>query len=153
MAWAGIAVVLVYALGSGWWTSREPGWHASLAKPGWQPPDGVFATIWPLNFLALGIASWVIGSAGSRPWPGLFLALLAASSACALLWAYLFYTPPHRMRAAAFALAAAAVLGCALPVLAWMVTWWVGLLLMPYAVWLSLAAALAFSYARLNAAP
>lgn len=150
MAWAGIAVVLVYAVGSGWWTSREPGWYASLAKPRWQPPDWLFGIIWPLNFLALGIAAWAVGTSGARPWAALFLGLLAASSACALLWAYLFYNPPHRLRAAAVALAAGAMFGCGLPVVAWMVTWWVGLLLLPYAVWLSLAAALSFAYARLN---
>ncbi len=152
MAWVGIAVVLLYAIGSGWWTSREPGWYASLVKPGWQPPDWVFGTIWPLNFLALAIAAWVVGTAGSRPWPGVFVALLAASSALALAWAYLFYGP-HRLRAAALALSVAAVLACALPVAAWMVSWWVALVLMPYAVWLVVAASLAWAYTRLNPAP
>lgn len=152
MAWAGIAVVLVYAVGSGWWTSREPGWYAALPKPGWQPPDLVFGVIWPVNFLALGVAAWVVGTGGSGSTAVLFVALLAASSALALAWAHLFYVP-HRLRAAALALSVAAVLACALPVAAWMVTWWVGLLLVPYAVWLGVAASLAWAYTRLNAAP
>lgn len=151
MAWTGLVVVLLYAVGSGWWTTREPGWYAALVKPRWQPPDVVFGVIWPLNFLALGIAAWVVGRGGDDTVAGLFLAVLAASSALALLWAYLFYGP-HRLRAAALALSLAAILTCALPVLAWMVSWWVGLILMPYAVWLATAGALAWAYARLNSA-
>ncbi|MGI8949099.1 MAG: TspO/MBR family protein [Ornithinimicrobium sp.] len=151
MAWTGLMVVLLYAVGSGWWTSREPGWYAALVKPRWQPPDWVFGVIWPLNFLALGIAAWVVGRADDSSMAVAFLGLLVASSALALLWACLFYVP-HRLRAGALALTAAAMLACALPVVAWMVTWWVGLILVPYAVWLSVAGALSWAYAGLNPA-
>ena len=48
------AIVIVYAVLSSYWTSRRPGWYASLPQPSWQPPDKVFGIIWPLNFLALG---------------------------------------------------------------------------------------------------
>lgn len=146
----GVVIVLLYAVGAGWWTSREPGWYASLRKPSWQPPDWVFGVIWPVNFLVLGVVSWAVGT-GGRPEVGrTFLLLLAGSSAGALTWAALFYRPPHRLPAAAWALTGAAVLTWPLVGTSWSVSWWIGLILLPYAGWLSIAAALAHAYARLN---
>ena len=71
------------------------------------------------------------------------------SVALALAWAYLFYVP-HRLDAAAWSLAGAAVLTWVLLVLEARVAWWLAALLTPYACWVSIATALAFSYARLN---
>ena len=99
------------------------------------------------NFVALVVAGLVLAlttpSSTSLPWLG----LLVASSASALTWAYLFYVP-HRLIAAAIALAVAAVLAWALTVVAWRAVPWAGIALTPYAVWLSVATSLAVGFAR-----
>ncbi len=142
-----LAVVVAYAGLAGFWTSRDPGWYAALAKPSFQPPDWVFGVIWPYNFVALGVAGLVLTR--SRPTGAVlgWLGVLALSAVLALTWAYLFYEP-HRLGAAATALAGAAVLTWVLLVLTAVQVPWLGLLLAPYALWLSVATALAIAYAR-----
>ncbi len=139
-----LAVVVVYAVGSGVWVSSDAGWYSRLPRPPWQPPDWVFGVIWPLNFLALAIAGVVLARADAeRAVP--VLAVLAVSVVLALAWAYLFYVP-HQLGASAAALAAAAVLTWVVLVMAARILPWTGLLLTPYAVWVSLATSLAVWY-------
>ncbi len=142
-----LAVIVAYGYGSVRWTMRNPGWYAGLPKPPWQPPDIVFGIIWPLNFVALAIASCVLAyqSASAAVTFGL---ILAVSVVFALTWAYLFYVP-HRLWLAAVSLTVAAVLTWALVVVAFDAQLWVGILLIPYAVWLSVATSLAYGYAHL----
>lgn len=144
-----VVVVLVYAALSSRWTARDPGWYARLAKPSFQPPDIVFGIIWPLNFLALLVVGvWFTRAVPSGDvWTA--TAVLALSVVAALAWARLFYVP-HRLGAATLALAAAAVLTWVLVVLVAAALPWAGVLLTPYAVWLSLATALSVQYSRLN---
>jgi tryptophan-rich sensory protein len=99
-------LVVVYAVGAGWWVSVEPGWYRSLVRPWWQPPDAVFGIVWPYNFAALVAAGW--------------------------------------------ALVGAAALTVPLVVVAWRARTWAGLALLPYQLWLCVAASLAFGYAARN---
>lgn len=146
-AW--VAVVLLYAALSSVWTAHDPGWYAGLAKPPFQPPDAVFGIVWPLNFLALlGVGAWFTRSAGAAVvWPATLV--LAASVVAALTWAWLFYVP-HRIGAATAALVVAAVLTWVLVMLVARSLPWAGMVLAPYAVWLSVATALSVQYSRLN---
>lgn len=140
-------VILVYGYGSLRWTMRNPGWYAALRKPAWQPPDIVFGIMWPLNFVALAIASCALAyrSASSALTFGV---VLAVSVAFALTWAYVFYVP-HRLLLAAISLTVAATLTWVLVVVAFTAQPWVGILLIPYAVWLVVATSLAYGYANL----
>lgn len=144
-----VALVVVYAVGSGVWVSANPGWYASLVRPSWQPPDVVFGLIWPYNFIALAVVGVLVAQRGSPSAVGAWIGVGAASVVCALAWAYLFYVP-HRMTAAALSLAGAAVLTAALVGITWTVTRGGAVALLPYLVWVSLATSLAFGYARLN---
>jgi len=115
----------------------------------WQPPDLVFGLMWPLNFLLL----FVVGLTSIRTapadvaWPA--IGVLAVSVVLALGWAWLFYVP-HQLGAAATCLAGAAVLTWIVVALVARHETWAGLLLTPYALWLSVATALSVAYARLN---
>lgn len=140
-----VVVVVIYAALSGVWVSADAGWYADLRKPPWQPPDWVFGTIWPLNFLALAAAGVILARADAAR-AGPILGVLALSVVFALSWAYLFYVP-HSLTASAVSLALAAVLTWVVLFLAARVVGWVGLLLTPYAVWVTLATSLAFWYA------
>lgn len=149
----GSAVVLVvaaYAGLAGWWTSRDPGWYASLTRPSFQPPDWVFGVMWPYNFLALAVAGLVLVARSPASVAGPWVAVLAVSVVLALTWAYLFYVP-HALVGAAVALGASAVGGWVLLVLATRSVPWLGLVLLPYALWVTVATALAVAYARATA--
>ena len=146
-AW--VLVVVAYAALANAWNSHEPGWYATLRRPSFQPPDGVFALMWPLSFaLLIGVGVWFTRAVPSTTaWSG--VGLLAVSVAAALGWAYVFYVP-HRLGPAALCLAAAAVLTWGLVGLVGRASPWAALALTPYALWLSVATALAVAYARLD---
>jgi translocator protein len=144
-----VALVVLYAALSTVWVAHDPGWYSRLAKPSFQPPDVVFGIMWPLNFLALlVVGAWFTRSpAATGVWAAVLV--LAASVVAALSWAWLFYVP-HRIGAATVALAVAALLTWALVVLVARSLPWAGVLLAPYAGWLSVATVLSVQYSRLN---
>jgi translocator protein len=66
-SFAGIAIVLVYVIGSGLWVNTGDSWYANLNKPSWQPPGFIFGIIWPYNFIVLGIAAFALGTSVLSP--------------------------------------------------------------------------------------
>ena len=145
----GIALVLIYAIGSGIWVSHSPGWYSSLVKPPWQPPDLVFGLIWPYNFIVLGIVSFQVPQRMSRTTSLLWLILFAFSIVSALLWAYHFYVP-HNLTFAAICLGITAALTLPLLYVAYRTSWVLGALLTPYQVWVLIATTLAWGYVSRN---
>lgn len=143
-----IVVVFLFAVLANAWTGHEPGWYDALRRPWFQPPDWVFGVMWPLNFFALGVVGVVLTERAPER-SALVFPLVVASVAAALGWAYLFYVP-HALVAAAYALGVAALLTWVSVGLIASAVWWLGLALIPYAAWLSVATALSFGYARLN---
>lgn len=144
----GVFLVLIYAIGSGYWVDNS-GWYRSLNRPSWQPPDFVFGLIWPYNFVMLGIASVTVANNLSRIKSLSFLIIFAVSVASALLWSYYFYQP-HDFAKASAALATTAILTLPLLILTFQASRTVGLLLIPYQIWVTLASLLSASYGRLN---
>jgi len=148
-AFAGIGLVLIYAVGSGIWVSSAPGWYSSLARPPWQPPDFVFGIIWPYNFIMLGIAAFNVAQTLSRTLTIAWLIFFAASVAAALTWAYQFYVP-HNLSIAAIALGITALLTIPVLYITFKASLLIGLLLIPYQIWVSIATTLAWGYSTRN---
>lgn len=146
---AGVVLVIVYAVGSGLWVSTGDSWYRSLDRPPWQPPDVVFGIIWPYNFAALIAAGLAVAVHGSGTARWVWLGGLALSVTAALAWARLFYID-HALWAAAVALIAAAVLTVPIVVAAFGVRTWAGAILVPYNIWVALAASLSVGYALRN---
>ena len=145
----GVALVLIYVVGSGLWVNTGDGWYRGLNQPSWQPPDFVFGIIWPYNFIVLGFAAVIVSNRLSTALVATYLTIFAASVACALTWAYQFYRP-HNLAAASTALTCVAVLTIALVFIASRASWPLALALMPYQIWVSIASFLSWNYARLN---
>ena len=146
---AGIALVLIYAIGSGLWVNTGDNWYRSLNAPTWQPPDFIFGVIWPYNFIVLGVAAVNVSQRLSTGWVITYLSIFAVSIACALTWAYQFYQP-HNLSAASAALTLVAILTIPLLIIAFKVSVGIGLLLVPYQIWVAIASFLSWNYARLN---
>jgi translocator protein len=146
---AGIALVLIYAIGSGLWVNTGDNWYRSLNAPKWQPPDFIFGVIWPYNFIVLGVAAVNVSQRLSTGWVITYLGIFAVSIACALTWAYQFYQP-HNLSAASAALTLVAILTIPLLIIAFNLSVGIGLLLVPYQIWVSIASFLSWNYARLN---
>jgi tryptophan-rich sensory protein len=146
---AGTALVVGYAVGSGLWVTTGDAWYRSLEQPPWQPPGAVFGIIWPYNFAALIAAGIAVALNGSPAARTVWLVGLALSVTAALTWARLFYVS-HSLWPAAIALIAAAVLTAPIVVAAWNTRTWAGAILLPYNVWVALAASLSVGYALRN---
>ena len=145
----GIALVLIYAFGSGIWVSNAPGWYTSLNRPPWQPPDFVFGLIWPYNFIMLGVAAFNVAQSLNRTQTFIWLLFFGASVASALVWAYQFYVP-HNLGAAAIALGIAALLTIPVLYLTFKASLLIGVLLVPYQIWVIIATTLAWGYSTRN---
>lgn len=123
--------------------------YGQLARPEWAPPGWLFAPVWTVLYLLLGVAAWLVwrarGFAGARGALALFVVQLAANA----LWTWLFFVW-HRG-----ALALAEIIVLWLLIVATVIAFarvqvWAGLLLVPYLIWVSYAAALTLTVWRLN---
>jgi tryptophan-rich sensory protein len=146
---SGIAIVLIYVIGSGLWVNTGDNWYANINKPSWQPPGFIFGIIWPYNFIVLGIAATVIGQRASKPAALTYIAFFALSVAAALTWAYLFYRP-HNLTGAALALTATAVLTIPMTYILFTISIPMAIAVLPYQVWVAIAATLNWSIRGLN---
>jgi benzodiazapine receptor len=145
----GVAIVFIYAIGSGTWVNSSPGWYASLNRPSWQPPSFIFGLIWPYNFVVLGIAAVRISNTLTRTQVIVWLMAFAISVAFALSWAYHFYVP-HQLQIAAISLTLTALLTLPITYLTFKASLAMGIALIPYQLWVAIAASLAFGYSIKN---
>ena len=144
-AFAGIALVFIYVIGSGLWVNTGDNWYTNLTKPSWQPPGFVFGLIWPYNFIVIGIASVLVAQRTSRTVTTIYLSLFALSVIAALTWAFQFYRP-HNFLASAIALTATAVLTIPLTYIIFTISLPMAIAYLPYQVWVAVAASLSWGY-------
>ena len=85
----------------------------------------------------------------SKPVVTTWLLIFALSITAALVWAYQFYVP-HNMGVAAFALGVAATLTMPLLLLTFRASLLMGVLLIPYQLWVIIATTLAWGYSVRN---
>lgn len=145
----GIAILAAYVIGSGLWVNTGDNWYRNLNQPAWQPPDFIFGIIWPYNFIVLGIAAVTIAEKADRASMVIYLAFFAFSVACALTWAYQFYRP-HNLQLASIALIGTAVLTIPMVIVAFRTSTPIAVALLPYQVWVAIAASLSYQYSRIN---
>lgn len=145
---AGIAAVFVAVMGA---TITQIGpWYRSLIKPDWTPPDAAFGIIWTTIFTLTAIAAVVAWlriphQRGAEVMVGLF----ALNGALNIGWSLLFFRlqrPDLAMIEVIFLWLSIA----ALIVVCGRHSRLAGVLLVPYLIWVSVAAALNFAVIQLN---
>ena len=126
-----------------------PAWYAGLAKPSFNPPNGVFMPVWTALYVVMALAAWrVWRHTGFRSRAiGLWLVQLGLNFA----WSFIFFG----LHAPLAALLELIVLWLA--ILATMISFGridrlAGWLLIPYLCWVSFAGVLNFWIWRLNGA-
>lgn len=125
----------------------KPGsWYESLQKPRFTPPNWAFPVAWTIIYLLLAWAGYRLTL---LPDSQTALALWAAQIALNTLWTPVFFGA-HRIVAGMVILAALWLTVATLIVVAMPVDLITGLILFPYLIWLSVAAALNFSILRHN---
>jgi tryptophan-rich sensory protein len=154
-SWLLLIISIVISLGVGMlgslFTQTGPGtWHELLIKPEFNPPNWVFAPVWTLLFILMGIALFMVWRRGwkevlVRKGLNMFFIQLVFN----LLWSYFFFGLQNPR------LAFLEIIALWLAIAALMInfyrvdkraTW----LLWPYLAWVSFAAFLNFSIWQLN---
>lgn len=123
-------------------------WYQGLRKPAWTPPNWAFPVVWTTLYLLMAFAGARVASVGG-PGATAALAFWALQIAANALWTPTVFGA-HRLR---FGLGVMAVLWLAVLatlILSWRVSALAGLALLPYLLWVSLAAALNWELIRLN---
>ena len=144
----GWLVLCLAASGTAFFVSTG-GWYASLRKPVWNPPSWIFGPVWTLLYVMMAFAAWSVWREGgwekqSRP-----LGLFVFQWLLNVLWTPLFFG----MHRAGLAYIEIVALWCVLTAtlgLFWRVKKTAGLLLVPYLVWVTFAAALNFTLWHMN---
>jgi tryptophan-rich sensory protein len=125
--------------------------YGALDKPSFAPPGWIFGPTWTLLYLSMAMAAFgvwkVRGWSGARGSLTLYLVQLVFNA----LWSVFFFG----MRLGTWSLVDIGVLWVLLVatvVAFWRVRWGLGLLLVPYLLWVSFAAALNVAVVRMNPA-
>lgn len=145
---AAAAAVFVAVLGA-LMTDIGP-WYASLKQPQWKPPDWAFGPIWTTIF-ALSATAGVIGwrRARSRAERELMLVLFASNGFLNVLWSLLYFRL-HRPDWSLYEVPLLWLSVLALIVLLARFTKPAASLLVPYLVWVAIAAVLNWQTVKLN---
>ncbi len=148
VATAACAAIAVAAIGG---TLTDLGsWYHSLKEPWWKPPDASFGLIWTAIFsmaAAAGVIAWRADhSLRGRQW---ILGLFAANGFFNVLWSLVFF----KLHRPDFSLVEVAALWGSILVLIFFLCRRApraGLLMVPYLIWVSIAAALNYQVVVLN---
>jgi len=127
-----------------------PTWYATLDKPPFTPPNGVFSPVWITLFLLMGISLFLIWRRGlAESKVKIALGFFGSQLIFNILWSVLFFG--LRSPLAGFIDIAVLWLAIALTIFYFLkVSKTAGVLLLPYIVWVSFAAVLNVYIWRLN---
>jgi benzodiazapine receptor len=124
-------------------------WYHALNKPSWTPPPWVFGPIWTILYFAMGVAAWLVFESRGLSRHSAALLLFITQLIFNGMWSLIFFGW-HQIGLAFIEIVILWFLVIATFVLFRRAQKWAGILLIPYLVWLTIAAALNFSIWRLN---
>lgn len=127
-----------------------PTWYAALSKPSFTPPDWVFAPVWMLLYILMGIAVFLVWRVGwERGDVKIALRLFGVQLVLNITWSFIFFG----MRSPGAALMELVLLCAALllTIRSFLrISRVAGVLLLPYLAWVSFAAVLNLCIVVLN---
>ncbi len=149
LSWFGWVLLTGVAAAVGGLASRNArGFYQTLDRPPWAPPGWLFPVVWPVLYLLMATAAWMVSRAGGPGRDGalaLYVVQLVANAA----WTWLFFA----LRRGGWAMAEVLVLlalVAATQVAFYRVRPVAGVLLLPYLAWVAFATALTWSVWRRN---
>jgi len=143
------AVVMVAMAVVGMRATQIGDWYRALIKPSWQPPDWVFGPVWTTIYICIIFSVGMVWNRSDSSFHSTIIFLVAVNIVLNMMWSVLFFT----MRRPDWALIEVVFLW--LSVLSLIVFFgsaspWSSLLLVPYIVWVTVAAYLTLTIVRLN---
>jgi len=149
-----IAAILVCeiagGIGSLFTAPSIPTWYASIQKPAFNPPNWIFAPVWTTLFLLMGISLYLIWEKGlEKKEVKMAFSVFGIQLALNVIWSILFFG----LQSPFFAFVEIVLLWIAILVniiFFYRISKWAGILLIPYIMWVSVAAFLNYSVWVLN---
>ncbi|MEL7481313.1 MAG: TspO/MBR family protein [Pseudomonadota bacterium] len=123
-------------------------WYESLDKPSWTPPNWAFPVVWTMIFIMVAVSGWLVWEAAGWGAAGA-LGLYGANLALNAGWSAIFFG----LKRMDLALAEVAFLWLSIAALIWAFSVYstlAALLLLPYLLWVTVAAALNLRMVQLN---
>jgi len=137
-------------LGSAFTTPSIPTWYAFLVKPSFNPPNWLFAPVWTILFILMGISAFLVWQKGLKK-KGVKKALVffLAQLIFNVLWSFFFFKFHSPF------LALLDIIFLWFLILLTMIKFFkinntAGLLLIPYLLWVSFASVLNYAVYWLN---
>lgn len=145
---AGFVAVTFVAASSG--AVFKPGaWYFSLSKPSWTPPPWAFPVVWSILYLMIALSGWVVWRKDGLAGAPLAFTAYGVQLVLNAAWSAIFFG----LRRPDLALIEVAFLWASIAVtilLFWPLSETAAWLMVPYLIWVSIAAALNFAIVRLN---
>jgi tryptophan-rich sensory protein len=145
-----LPVLAVSVAGSLVTTPNIPTWYAGLEKPGFTPPNWLFAPVWTTLYVMMAYAVWRILSR-PKDLPGrnaavtIFFVQLALNS----LWSFAFFGGRSPLAGLIVIIALIVAIGATIRAF-WPLDRIAAFLLLPYLAWVAYATALTGAIWRLN---
>lgn len=144
----GAFLALNFAAASSGAIFRPGEWYASLAKPSWTPPNWAFPVVWSILFLMNAVSGWLVWQAAGQTASGA-LGLYVLSLILNASWSAVFFGL-HRMVLGFVNVSLIWLSIVAVALAFWPISPVAAALQLPYLVWVTIAAALNFTVARMN---
>ncbi|AEJ61083.1 TspO and MBR like protein [Spirochaeta thermophila DSM 6578] len=136
-------------LGSSFTMPAIEGWYSTIEKPSFNPPNWIFAPVWTVLFVLMGISLYLVIRKGFSSQVGLAVLLFVVQLILNVLWSFFFFA----RRSPGLALVDIVILWVAILALILVfvrIERWAGYLLIPYLLWVSFATVLNASIFVLN---
>lgn len=146
-----ILIPLLVGMVSGLFTSSGvTGWYAAASKPWFNPPNWIFAPVWTLLYVLMGIALYLVWKTeADKTVKQTAIILFAAQLTLNFFWSFIFF----KLQQPGWAFAEIILMwGMILFTLLWFgrISSTAAWLLIPYICWVSFAAVLNYSIWKLN---
>lgn len=144
-----VSLVLVGITASTGARFRPDGWYRALNKPTWTPPNIVFPITWGILYLLMAIAAWRLYMADDSAWRTASLWVYGLQLVANAAWSWLFFGR-KQIAAALGDIALLLILIIVAILLFAKVSSLAAWLMVPYALWVTLALALNATILRRN---
>ena len=141
--------LVVSGLGGLATTTGVDDWYRTLVKPGFNPPDWIFAPVWTVLYLMMAVAAWRVWRTAATVDRRRALAAFGVQLGLNLLWSILFFGL-QQIGLALFEISLLLLAIAVCVVLFWRVERLAGQLLVPYLLWVAFAMTLNLSLWLLN---
>ncbi|OGY41968.1 MAG: TspO protein [Candidatus Buchananbacteria bacterium RBG_13_39_9] len=152
--WSKLILSILICLAAGWLgsiftTAAVQTWYAGINKPSFNPPNWIFAPVWTILFILMGLALYIIMVKGKGPKAKQAQIIFSIQLVLNILWSFCFFYLRSPL-AGLIEIVFLWVFILLTIIYFYKISKTAAYLLLPYILWVSFAAFLNFTIWRLN---